>query len=186
MNSARSAPGPGWTAGALGPTIARMKDQGLSDKELALIQAARREAAAKKAAAAGPAAAPPAAAKSAAPRRAAKPAGTASPVKSARPSPAATTPLKGRTVVGWDHPAAKPKPAAPIRLDAPTVAGWDHPAAQGAAPADAAKWERIAALMEAEREETRERHRRAQRGAVIFLGILFLLVLFAGVKVLAR
>jgi hypothetical protein len=66
------------------------------------------------------------------------------------------------------------------------VAGWDHPAAQGADPADAARWERIAALMEAEREQTREHQRRTQRGAVIFLGILFLLVLFAGLKVLAR
>ena len=186
MNSARSTPGPGWTTGADRPTIARMKDQGLSDKELALIQAARREAAAKKTAGAGPAAAAPAPAKPAAPRPAAKPTAAPAPAKVTRKSATATTPLTGRTVVGWDHPAAQPRPAAPIRVDAPTVAGWDHPAAQGQGPADTAKWERIAALMEAEREETRERHRRAQRGAVIFLGILFLLVLFAGLKILAR
>jgi hypothetical protein len=84
-------------------------------------------------------------------------------------------------VIGWDNPAAQTSP-----IDAPTVTGWDHPAAREAVGGDAAKWERIAALMEAEREASRETHRRAQRGAVIFLGILLALVLFAGLKVLLR
>jgi hypothetical protein len=64
-----------------------MKSGGLSDKELKLIAAARREAAAR--------------------RRA----GGATPAVAARPGP--TAPLDGHTVVGWDHPAAAPRPAAP-------------------------------------------------------------------------
>jgi hypothetical protein len=150
-----------------------MKAQGLSEKERALLEAARREAAAAKKAPAPP--------KSAAGRPTpGKPAG-ASALARAKGVPPAATPLEGRTVIGWDHPAAQTSP-----IDAPTVAGWDHPAAREAVGRDAAKWERIAALMEAEREASRETHRRAQRGAVIFLGILLALVLFAGLKILLR
>jgi hypothetical protein len=140
-----------------------MKSEGLSDKERALLQAARKEAAARKAA------------------EPAKPAGA-----KPQPPPRGATPLDGRTVVGWDHPAAKVKPARTLRVDAPTVAGWDHPGAKDAPTGDADKWDRLAALMEAEREESREKRRRAQRTATIFLGILFVLVLFAGARILAR
>jgi hypothetical protein len=145
-----------------------MKAQGLSDKERALLAAARREATVLKKA---PGEAKPAPG---------SPAGRPEPAR-AKVAPAATSPLGGRTVIGWDHPAAQTTP-----IDAPTVSGWDHPAAQDAPGGDPAKWERIAALMEAEREASRETHRRARRGAVIFLGILLVLVLFAGVHILAR
>jgi hypothetical protein len=130
-----------------------MKAQGMTDKERALLEAARREAAARKA---------------------------AKPAPSERVAPAAA-PLDGRTVIGWDHPAANTTP-----LDAPTVAGWDHPAAQAGPAALGAKWERIAALMEAEREASRERQRRVRRAATIALGVLLVVVLFAGARILAR
>jgi hypothetical protein len=81
-----------------------MRDKGLSDKERALLQAARREASAK------------------AKRRevvdTARLAGSASHRGSAAPptprrEPANLSPLDAQTVLGWDHPAAqKPVSAA--------------------------------------------------------------------------
>jgi hypothetical protein len=143
-----------------------MKAQGMTDKERALLEATRREAAVGKTA----------------PRASPSASRPAAPVPAlASRSGANVTPLGGRTVIGWDHPAAQTTP-----LDTPTVAGWDHPAARGDGASDAARWERIAALMEAEREASREKNRRARRVAVIFLCVLCVLVLFAGAMILAR
>jgi len=133
-----------------------MKEGGLSDRERKLVAAARREVAAKRA--------------GAAPKSAMKPA----------PVPAPTSPLDGRTVVGWDHPAAHVTP-----LDQPTVAGWDHPAASGAKGQDAdGKWSRIAALMESERAEAMQKRQRAKRRAAIFLGVLLVVATLVAARVL--
>lgn len=118
---------------------------GLDEKEQAFVAAARRELAARKAAGAAPARNPPPA--------------------------APTSPLKGSTVLGWDHPAAQPRkraPAAPTTaIDTPTVDGWNHPAARDAAPkvriAAEEKWARIAAAMEAEQRESRKARERMRR-----------------------
>ena len=138
-----------------------MKKADMSDKELKLLAAARREAAARRA---GPAPDP----------------------KPVPPPPTAvrgttTSPLDGRTVVGWDNPAARAIP-----IDQPTVAGWDHPAARGATEAKDTdgKWSRIAALMETERAESMQKRRRAQRGTAIFLGVLLVLVALVAARVL--
>ena len=136
-----------------------MKKGSLGDRERKLVAAARREVEAKRA--------------GAAPQSAAK----AAPVR------APTSPLDGRTVVGWDHPAAHVTP-----LDQPTVAGWDHPAASGAQGQDAdGKWSRIAALMESERAEGMRKRQRAKRRATIFLSVLLVVVtLIAARALLAR
>lgn len=133
----------------------------MSDKELKLLAAARREAAAA--------------------RGNAVP--SAKPAPPGPPSARAPTasPLDARTVVGW---IAAPAGATP--LDQPTVAGWDHPAALGAGDRKDAdgKWSRIAALMEAERAAAMEKRRRARRGTAIFLGVLLLLVALVAARVL--
>lgn len=128
-----------------------MKNAGMSEKERALIAAARREANAR-----GKPGVGPAAAKGVAP----------------------LAPLDGRTVIGWDHPAAHTTP-----LDQPTVAGWDHPAAGGGAgPQEDPRWSRISALMEAERAAAGARRRRLQRR----VNIVFAAVLVVGLLIAAR
>jgi hypothetical protein len=117
-----------------------MKSGGLSDKEAKLIAAARREVAAKRSGGTPPPA------KSAGPtaRR-----GGGAPPPAARPGP--TAPLDGRTVVGWDHPAAAPRPAA--------------------GNADA-KWARIASLMESERAAANAKRQRLKRRVTILLSVV--------------
>jgi hypothetical protein len=145
-----------------------MKRPGLSDKERKLVEAARREVAAKRGGGA-PAQAAPTAAATAAAKRAAE-------------APAPMSPLDGRTVIGWDHPAASATP-----LDQPTVTGWDHPAAQGAGGSDAeARWSRIAALMETERAEAIEKRQRIKRRANIFLVVVAVLVLLVAARILLK
>jgi hypothetical protein len=138
-----------------------MKRESMSDKELKLLAAARREAAAARGTAA----------------LHAKPAMARPPAT--RPAP--TSPLDARTVVGWD---ATPAGATP--LDQPTVAGWDHPAARGATDGKDAdgKWSRIAALMESERAKAMEKRRRAKRATAIFLGVLLVVVALVAARVL--
>jgi hypothetical protein len=93
---------------------------------------------------------------------------------------APTSPLDGRTVIGWDHPAAHVTP-----LDQPTVAGWDHPAAIAAKGQDAdGKWSRIAALMESERAAAMRKRQRAKRRAAIFLGVLLVIATLVAARVL--
>jgi hypothetical protein len=133
-----------------------MKKDGLSDKELKLVAAARHEAAAKRAGV------------------------TPQPAVKAPPLRAPTSPLDGRTVVGWDHPAAHVTP-----LDQPTVAGWDHPAASGAKGQDAdGKWSRIAALMESERAAAMQQRQRAKRRTTLFLGVLLVIFALVAARVL--
>jgi hypothetical protein len=133
-----------------------MKEGSLNDKERKLIAAARREAEAKRAGAAP------------------------QPAKPAAPVRAPTSPLDGRTVVGWDPLAAHVTP-----LDQPTVAGWDHPAASGAKGEDAdGKWSRMAALMESERAEGMRKRQRAKRRAAIFMSVLLVVVAFVAARVL--
>ena len=133
-----------------------MKKGSLSDKERKLVAAARQEAGARRT--------------GAAPRPAVK----AAPVR------APTSPLDGRTVIGWDHPAAHVTP-----LDQPTVAGWDHPAASAAQGQDAdGKWSRIAALMESERAAAMRKRQRAKRRAAIFLGVLLVIATLVAARVL--
>ncbi len=132
-----------------------MKKGSLSDKERKLVAAARQEAEAKRA--------------GAAPRPAVK----AAPVR------APTSPLDGRTVIGWDHPAAHVTP-----LDQPTVAGWDHPAASAKGQDADGKWSRIAALMESERAAAMRKRQRAKRRAAIFLGVLLVIATLVAARVL--
>jgi hypothetical protein len=135
-----------------------MEKGSLSDKERKLVAAARQEAQAKRAGAAP------------------LPAMKAAPVR------APTSPLDGRTVVGWDHPAAHVTP-----LDQPTVAGWDHPAASAAKGQDAdGKWSRIAALMESERAAAMQKRRRAKRRAAIFVGVLLVIFAIVAARVLLK
>jgi hypothetical protein len=135
----------------------------LTDKERALIEAAKRQAAARRAATAG----------------------------QAKPNPAVSTPLDQPTVLGWDNPAASPKrsataidprlladwPTGPMAsaattpLDQPTVLGWDNPAAQQ--DSAAAKWERIAQLMAEERETADAERRKLKRYGLIASAVLF-------------
>jgi hypothetical protein len=135
------------------------KKSGLEDKEQAFVAAARQELAARRPAAPVP----------------------------PRPAPAApTTPLKGSTVLGWDHPAAQPPrraataPTTPI--DTPTVDGWDHPSARDTAPkvkiAAEEKWARVAAAMEAEQQEARRAREKTRRIARRFaIGATVVIVL---------
>jgi hypothetical protein len=132
-----------------------MKKGSLSDKERKLVAAARQEAEAKRA--------------GAAPR----------PAMKAAPVRAPTSPLDGRTVVGWDHPAAHVTP-----LDQPTVAGWDHPAASARGQDADGKWSRIAALMESERAAATRKRQRAKRRAAIFLGVLLVIATLVAARVL--
>jgi len=55
-------------------------------------------------------------------------------------------------------------------MDAPTIMGWDNPAAALALDVSAEKWARIAALMDAERNEGRERRRITRRNVMLCLG----------------
>jgi len=132
-----------------------MKKGSLSDKERKLVAAARQEAEASRA--------------SAAPR----------PAMKAAPVRAPTSPLDGRTVIGWDHPAAHVTP-----LDQPTVAGWDHPAASAKGQDADGKWSRIAALMESERAAAMRKRQRAKRRAAIFLGVLLVIATLVAARVL--
>ena len=132
-----------------------MKKGSLSDKERKLVAAARQEAEARRA--------------GDAPRLAVK----AAPVR------APTSPLDGRTVIGWDHPAAHVTP-----LDQPTVAGWDHPAASAKGQDADGKWSRIAALMESERAAAMRKRQRAKRRAAIFLGVLLVIATLVAARVL--
>lgn len=137
-----------------------MTNDRLSDKERAVLEAARREVAK---------------------RAAARP----EPRNAAAATPA-STPIDQPTVLGWDHPAANPKRAtAPVHqrarvdgdhgattpLDQPTVLGWDNPAAQQ--DAAAAKWERVARLMAEERETAEAGRRKVKRYGLIVSAVLF-------------
>ncbi|MCU0806090.1 MAG: hypothetical protein MUF79_13550 [Burkholderiales bacterium] len=151
-----------------------MTSDRLTEKERAVVEAAKRDAATRRAALA----------------EAAK---GASQSASGRASPRvpAATPLDQPTVLGWDHPAANPKPAAsrvdartlaswetgPMALsattplDQPTVLGWDNPAAQDGAAA--AKWERIANLMAEERETAEAQRRKVKQYGLAISAALF-------------
>jgi hypothetical protein len=132
-----------------------MNKGGLSDKERKLVAAARREVEAKRAPAAP------------------------QPAMKAAPARMPTSPLDGRTVIGWDHPAAHVTP-----LDQPTVAGWDHPAASAKGQDADGKWSRIAALMESERAAALRKRQRAKRRAAIFLGVLLVIATLVAARVL--
>jgi hypothetical protein len=132
-----------------------MNKGGLSDKERKLVAAARREVEAKRAPAAP------------------------QPAMKAAPARMPTSPLDGRTVIGWDHPAAHVTP-----LDQPTVAGWDHPAASARGQDADGKWSRIAALMESERAAALRKRQRAKRRAAIFLGVLLVIATLVAARVL--
>jgi hypothetical protein len=137
-----------------------------AERERAFLRGARKEAEALKAAAAG--AKPAAGAPPASPAARARP---APPAAGARLAP----PAAGRTV------------AAHTPLDQPTVDGWSHPAARDAEPkvkiAAEEKWSRLAAIMEAEQRETREKRaklRRAARQALIGItAVIILTVMFS-------
>lgn len=153
-----------------------MNNDRLSDKERALLAAARREVAKQRPA---PARGPRA---SSIDRGEAPGPGAASP---------AATPLDQPTVLGWDHPAANPKrpvgavdprlladwPTSAMALadttplDQPTVLGWDNPAAKDGAAA--AKWERIAQLMAQEREAAEAERRKLKRYGLIVSAVIF-------------
>jgi hypothetical protein len=135
------------------PTVKRPS---ASDRERKLLEDARREAAAKR----GPAPATPPKAATAKPAAA-----------------AASSPLDGRTVVGWDHPAARA-----TRPDQPPVAGGNPAAAQGAE----AKWSQIAALMEAERAAATEKRQRMKRAATIFVGVVLVIALIVATRLLLK
>jgi hypothetical protein len=136
----------------------------LSEKERALVEAARREAAEKKRA--GPASS-----------HAPTVAGAAGPLSrneaQARPESA--------------RGAAIAQGAAGTPLDQPTVVGWDHPAARATAETslaanDRERWARVGELLKAERmaeEARRERLRRNGLGAVAALLLIALAVAFA-------
>jgi hypothetical protein len=133
-----------------------MNDKGLSDKERALLQSARREVAAK--------------------TKRQEVVDTAGLAGSA-PARGSTTPRLPRRVA----PAPNLSP-----LDAQTVLGWDHPAAQKPAAGVEEKWSRIAGLMEAERREAQEKRAKARRTAIIFLCCLLFVVLIVGGRALVR
>jgi hypothetical protein len=136
------------------PTVKRPSP---SDRERRLLEDARREAAAKR----GPAPATPF------PKAA-----TAKPAAAA-----ALSPLDGRTVVGWDHPAARRTPP-----DQAPAAGGNPAAAQGAE----AKWSQIAALMEAERAAATEKRQRMKRAATIFVGVVLVIALIVATRLLLK
>jgi hypothetical protein len=133
-----------------------MATKGMSDRERALLQAARREVAAKTK------------------RREVVDTAALAASSSHRGSGAAAPPRGEAT-------APKLSP-----LDAQTVLGWDHPAAQKPVSATEDKWARIAHLMEAERLEAAEKRAKVRRSAIIFLICLFAVVLVAGARALIR
>jgi hypothetical protein len=95
-------------------------------------------------------------------------------------------------------PAAGPRPAPPgparaaapqTPLDQPTVDGWAHPAARDGEPkvkiAAEEKWARLAAIMESEQREAREKRatlRRAARRALIGITALIVLVVMFSLR----
>ena len=133
-----------------------MSDKRLTDKERALLAAARREVEVK--------------------------AIRSETVDTARPVPPA--PRNGNGQATRAHRQA-PRPAV-SPLDAPTVLGWDHPAAQAAPKAAEDKWPRVAALMEAERSEADQKRRRLRRRAFAVLGFLCIVALIAFARALIR
>jgi hypothetical protein len=133
-----------------------MSDKRLTDKERALLAAARREVEAK--------------------------ATRHETVDTARAAPSAPRKGNGRAT---DAHRQVPR-AAVSPLDAPTVLGWDHPAAQAGPKAAADKWARVAALMEAERGEADEKRRRMRRRAFAVLGFLCIAALIAFGRALIR
>lgn len=130
-----------------------MKKPSPSDRERRLLEDARREAAAKR----GPAPVAPSLREAAAKPAAARP---------------ALSPLDGRTVIGWDHPAARATPP-------------DPPPAAGQNPADA-KWSQIAVLMEAERAAAAEKRRRMRRTVTIVAGVLLVIALIVATRLLLK
>jgi hypothetical protein len=89
-------------------------------------------------------------------REAAAKRGGATPPPAARPGPVAakpgpTAPLDGRTVIGWDHPAAAPC---------------------SAAENGDSKWARIAALMESERATANAKRQRLKRRVTVLLSVV--------------
>jgi hypothetical protein len=80
------------------------------------------------------------------------------------------------------RPAVVLPEGATTPLDQPTVLGWDHPAAAQAKPQVALasdKWERVSALLEAERRaETERRARLRQRALYVMLGLAVCLLAF--------
>ena len=133
-----------------------MNGKGLSDKERALLQSARREVSAK---VKRREVVDTAALDGSAPHR-----GSA-----AAPAPRRETPK--------ETPKVSP-------LDARTVLGWDHPAAQKPASAAEDKWARIASLMERERREAAGKRAKARRRALFFVVFVFLVVLIVGARLL--
>jgi len=84
--------------------------------------------------------------------------------------------------------AARPAPAQ-TPLDQPTVDGWTHPAARDAEPkvkiAAEEKWSRLAAIMETEQREAREKRaklRRAARHTLISVTVLIILVVMFSLR----
>jgi hypothetical protein len=135
----------------------------LSEKERALVEAARREAGEKKRAGASGTGATPAGAMMAVARG------------DTQASPGA---VGGAAI-------ASGAPGTP--LDQPTVVGWDHPATRAAAESartasDRERWARVGELLKAERmaeEARRERLRRNGLGAVAALLLIALALAFA-------
>jgi hypothetical protein len=134
----------------------------LSDKERALIEAARREAAEKKRATAAP--------RDEGQRATAAPGNPPSvPGVAAAPSFAVRTGNLGTTGTP---------------LDQPTVVGWDHPAARASADArriadDRERWARVGELLKAERMAEEARRERLRRNGLGAIAALLLVVLAA-------
>jgi len=133
-----------------------MNDKRLTDKERALLAAARREVEAK--------------------------AIRSETVDTVRPAPSPSRRGNGQATHA-QRPAPRP---AVSPLDAPTVLGWDHPAAQAGSKAIEDKWARVAALMEAERSEADQKRRRLRRRAFAVLGFLGFVVLIVFARALIR
>jgi hypothetical protein len=119
-----------------------------------------------------------------------KPAAAAvAPPRAAGTTAAPEAPPKGAAVPRRDPPAAAPRrPVAPgptTPLDGKTVDGWNHPAARDTEPkvkiAAEEKWARVAAAMEAEALESRQARERVRRmGRRIAIGaavVIFLVVI---------
>lgn len=141
-----------------------MPARDLSDKERALIEAARREAAEKKRTTAAP--------------RDAGPRGTAVPSNSPSVSGAAAAPSFAAAV------RTGTRGTTGTALDQPTVVGWDHPAARPSGDAarvanDRERWARVGELLKAERMAEEARRERLRRNGLGAIAALLLVVLAA-------
>jgi hypothetical protein len=124
-----------------------MANSGLSEKELALLAAARKEAAARK-----------------------------------HPAAKARRPAR-RPPIAVENPAFTP-------LDQPTVMGWEHPAARQSSPrvklAAEEKLQQVAALLESEHREEREKRARLRKRAGYVMLAIVIVMLFWTLRMLSR